>query len=289
MAIAEYGITETSDLAALFNLIYEDSMYVARESNIMVGLVTQRSASGWMSRKLARRPQLTAKAKAEGQDFTDLQKWSKSLDNTLTPGMIMAGTLVTDEDIETDPDDAVRSASQELGVAVAAKIDTDLTADFTLFTTDKGPGAGATAALSYFAAGISYLRANATPNPIRIVCHPYHWFDVWKELGQPAAQKALLGDIANQALRDFFVGNWLSVDWFMSSNIAVNGDSDAVSAIFNPGAMIFDSRRQPKHEEERDITRQAWEYVISAGYAHGLRQSEFGVKFTADATEPTGA
>jgi hypothetical protein len=280
------GLTTVSDLNELFNLIYEDSLYVARESNIMTGLVTNYSASGWMTRKLTWRPQLTAKEKPEGQDFTDVQKWDKTAGAQFVPATVMAGVLITDEEIETDPEDTKRSAAQELGNAMAAKIDRDIAGDFKLLTRDKGPGAGTAATLTKFATCISVLRASSIANPIRIVCHPYHWFDVWKELGQPAATQALLGDLANQALKDFFVGNFLSVNWFTSSNIEVDANDDAVSAVFNPGALAFDSRKPPTPEQERDITRLAWEYVISAGYAHGLRRDDSGVKYTADATEP---
>ena len=45
------AISTVSDLNSLFNLIYEDAVFVAREQNLMVNLVRNFSARGWMSRK----------------------------------------------------------------------------------------------------------------------------------------------------------------------------------------------------------------------------------------------
>jgi hypothetical protein len=280
------GISDIASLNSLFESIYEDAMFIARESNIMTNLVKHYSAKGWMVRVFSRYPEITAKAKAEGVDFTDPTVWSRTEGVNLTPAMIMAQAILTDERIDTDPEDARHTAAQELGDAIATKIDRDLVSDFGAFTRDKGPGAGESATVGKFAAAISVLRNSKTPNPIRIVLHPFHWFDVWSELGQPAATKAFLGDLANQALKDFFVWDWLNCAWFSSANIGVDANADAVSAVFNPQAIAFDSRKRPEREVERDASRLAYEYNISAGYAHGVIRDEFGVKYTADATEP---
>ena len=281
------AMTTVSDLNSLFNVIYSDTLFVARETNLMTSLVTNYSAAGWMARKIAQRPQIAAQSIADGTDFANPTTFGRTLKATLTPGEVIAQVVLTDQDIETDPDDARRDAATEMGGAVATKIDSDLAADFASFTTDKGPGAGSSATISTFAAAVSVLRSNKAPMPLYVVCHPFHWHDVWVQLGQPGANQAFLGDIANQALRDFYVGRWINVLWFTSSNIAVDDNADAVSAIFNPQALAFDSRRSPRLEPERDASLRAWELNMTAGYAHGVRRNEFGVKYTADATEPT--
>jgi hypothetical protein len=111
--------------------------------------------------------------------------------------------------------------------------------------------------------------------------------DVWVELGQPGANQALLGDVANQALRDFFVGRWVNVLWFVSANIAVDASDDAISGVFNPGAIGFDVRKPVMMEPERDASLRAWELNATAGYAKGVIRDAFGAKYIADATEPT--
>lgn len=93
--------------------------------------------------------------------------------------------------------------------------------------------------------------------------------------------------MANEALRSFYVGNWLAAQWFTSANISVDVDDDAVGAIFNPQALAFDSRKAPMLEPERDASLRAWELNMSAGYAYGIRRTAFGVKVTHDATTPS--
>lgn len=281
------AITQVSDLNSLYNNIYERALFVARETNIMTNLVRTFSATGFMVRKFATRPVVTAQEKAEGVDFANPTTMGRTLLATLTPATVMAQALLTDEDRDTDPDSAINDAAQEMGGAIATKIDVDLCADFANFTTDVGPGAGQTATIAKAAVAVSILRNNIAPNPIYSVWHPYHWHDLWVELGQPATTKAFLGDVANQALKDFYVGNWINVQHFVNANIDVDGSDDAVSGIFNQNALGFDSRQAPMLEPERDASRKATELNMSAAYAHGVIRNVYGVKYTADATTPT--
>jgi hypothetical protein len=280
------AISTVADLNSLYNLIYEDALFVARETNLMVGLVRNFNGTGYMARKIGIRPTITAQLKPEGVDFQNPTLWDKELKATLTPSVAFAQVLLTDEQMQTDPDSARTDAAMELGGAIGTKIDVDLVTLFGSLTTDKG-AAGASLTIAKCAAAISVLRNNLAPNPLYVVLHPYGWHDVWIELGQPASQKAFLGDMANEALRSFFVGGWLSATWFTSANIAVDGSDDAVSGIFNPQALGFDSRESPSLEPERDASRKAVELNMSAGYAVGVVRSEYGVKLTHDATEPT--
>lgn len=280
------AITTISDLNSLYNLIYEDALFVARESNIMTGLVRNFAATGYMARKIAIRPQITAQVKAEGVDFQNPTTFGRTLKATLTPQVVMAQALLTDEDVATDPDNARQDAAQELGMAVSTKIDVDLVTLFQSFTETKSAGSSALT-ISEVAAAISVLRYNSAPNPLYVVLHPYGWYDVWVELGQPASQKAFLGDVANEALNSFFVGGWLSATWFTSSNVPASG-TDAYSGVFNPQALGFDSREAPTMEPERDASRKATELNMSAGYAVGIIRQEFGAALIHDITEPTG-
>ena len=281
------AVTAQSDLSSLFNSIYEDALFVARETNIMTNLVTNYSARGWMARKVSTRPTVSAASVADGVDYANPTTFGLTALATLTPGEVIAQVILTDQMIETDTNDAMRDAAQELGNAVGTKIDSDLVGTFSSFTTDKGDGANATATIANFAAAVSVLRNAKVPNPVYVVAHPYHWHDVWVELGQPGANQAFLGDVANQAMRDFYVGRWINVLWFIDANISVDGNADAISGVFNPGALAFDSRKAPTLENERDASLRAWELNMTAGYAYGVRRSTFGVKFTADATEPS--
>jgi len=212
---------------------------------------------------------------------------SKSTQATFTPGEVIAQALLTDQNMETSPEDEVAAASFELGSAIATKIDTDLIALFPSLAVDLGPGAGTAADLQSFADCIAYLRNAKAMGTIQIVAHPYHWHDIWTQLGQPAATMDFLGDMANQAMRQYFVGLFLGAQWYISANISVDTNDDAISGIFVRDALAFDSRRAPRLEPERDASLRGTELNMTAGYAVGTLRSEWGCEYTADATAPS--
>ena len=282
------AVTQVSDLNSLFNTIYDRALFVAREQNLMAPLVTQKSATGWMDRKVPIRPQITAVSVAETEDFNSPTTFGKSPKATLTPGEAMAQVVLTDRDMETDPDSAPGDAAFELGGAIATKVDVDLLGLFTSFTTDKGTGAGNAATVATIGAAVAVLtnaKALQYGQPVGVL-HPYHWHDIWVELGQPAATYSNLQEFTTAALRDYFVGDLLGVNFYRSANIVVDGSDDAISAFFVKAALMLDTRRAVRLETERDASARAYEMNITAGYAVGIVRDEFGVKYTADAATP---
>ena len=283
------AVTQLSDLNSLFNTIYERAMFVAREANLMTNLVRNVGAQGWMDRNVSIRPQVSAVSVGETEDFNSPTTFGKSTLATLSPGEIAAQVVLTDRDMETDPDGARADAEFEMGMAVATKIDTDLLGLFTSFSIDKGDGANATATFENFAAGVAVVNntTKRSDGNASAVLHPYHWHDLWLELGKPAATYTNLQDVTSQALRDYYITTLLGgVRIFTSSNISVDGSDDAISGIFTRNAIWLDTRRAARMEPERDASARAWELNINAGYAYGLVRSTYGVKFTADATAP---
>lgn len=286
-ARAWYAISKVSDLNSLFNSIFEDAMFVARDTGLMVGLVTTYAAQGMAARKISVYPSFTAQETSEGVDYSNAQTLDKTLVATLTPKIVKAQAILTDERMMTDPQGARTDAAVEMGGAVATKIDLDLVSEFPNLTTDKGT-AGSALTIRRCAAGLAVLRKNNVRGPFSVVLHPYGWHDVWVELGQPTANQAFLGDTANQAMRDYGVGSFLSAAWYTDANIPnVSGTVDVVSAVFSRQAFAIDVRTAPEMEPERDASLSAWELNIRARYATGTRRPTYGVKLTHDATEPT--
>lgn len=172
------AVSTISDLNSLFNEIFEDSMFIVREQNIMTMLVRTFSAMGWQDRKFSIRPEVTAVTVGEGVDFSGATTWGKTLLATFTPAEIIDQVILTDRQIDTDPDSARQDAAFEMGNAITTKIDVDLCSTFDDFTTDKGAGAGSAATISSAAAAISVLRNKKIPNPLYAVWHPYHWHNL---------------------------------------------------------------------------------------------------------------
>ena len=283
------AITKYSDISSYVNNIYERSLFVVREMNLMAGLVSNYSAQGGMPRTFSTRPEVTAETVSDGVDYSNPTSFGKSTVGTLTPSEAIAQVLLTDQNRETDPDGAQNDAATELGRAIASKIDSDLCAIFDSFATDKGDGAGNSATIANMAAGIAVVRHNMkAAGPINVVFHPYHWHDIWVEIGQPAATYSNMADLTSQAMRDYYVGSLLGVRIFISSNVKDLGGDDFVSGIFAPESIALDTRRPYRLEPERDASLRAWELNATAGYAVGLgKRPTFGVGFTADAAEPS--
>jgi hypothetical protein len=278
----------------LYPDIYEDTLFVAREMNLMAAMVTNYSASGWMDRHIGIYPQMTARTIDEDQDFVNPTQWTKSTAVTLTPGEIVTGVELTDRRITTDPEDARRSSSSEMGAAIAYKVDTDILGNFSSFASTVGY-AGSALGIERCAAAMSELRAVPVNNPLSYVLHPFAWHDVWVELGKPEANFAFLGDIANEAMRGFYVGSWMNATWFTSANIARGTITDSVrgtagtagyNGLFHRESLALDVRRAPRLEADRDITKRAWELVMTMGYAHGVRRDNWGCALVAELSSP---
>jgi len=282
------AMTTYSDISSFINSIYERSLFVVREMNLMSNLVENYSAQGWMTRTFSTRPEISAETVSDGVDYTNATSFGKSSVGTLTPQEAIAQVVLTDRNVESDPDGARNDAATELGSAIATKIDEDLVSVFSSLSVDAGAGAGSPATIATFAEAVALLKvAKAPTTNLNAVVHPYHWHDVWVELGQPAATYSNLGDAMNEALRDYFMGRFLALNWYTSTNISVDASDDAISGVFSRQALALDMRRAYRLEPERDASLRAWELNATAGYAYGLGpRPAFGVKYTADATAP---
>lgn len=111
--------------------------------------------------------------------------------------------------------------------------------------------------------------------------------DIWVLLGQPAANQAFLGETANEAMKAYAVGMFLSAQWFIDANISVDSSDDAIGAVFHREALALDTRKAPTLEIERDASLEGWELNLTAWYGVAERRDSFGVKIISDATEPT--
>ena len=279
--------TVSSVTSTLINDIIEDALFVLREVTIMPALVTNYTGQGTSVRRVPIFGQASATEVAEGVDFSAATELTKTQQASFTPKTEMVQYILTDERVETDPDNVQSAAAMEMGGALGEEVDKDLLALFSGFSSDKGPGAGNTATIADAGAAISVLRNNKVREALSAVWHPYHWHDLWTELGQPAATYDFLGDVANQALREFFVSNWMGIGHFISANISVDGSDDAVSGVFGRSALALDTRRRPTAEVERDASLRAFELNLHMWYAVGELRDNHGMAYTADASEPS--
>ena len=283
-------ISTYSDITAYVNTIFNDSLFVARETGLMLNLVSILRAQGLAPRTIPLWSQAAVTEGAEGVDYSGTQTMDKSTAATITPKIAKTQYKFTQARYATDPDAVQAAAAREMGAAIAEHVDSDLVDLFSSFTSDQGT-AGSALTLQRCANGMAVLRTNKTRGPYSYVLHPYGWQDIWTELGQPATNQALLGDVANQALRDYYVMRMVNADWYTDANISIDGSDDAVSAVFNRESIVFDERQAPIMLYDFDAS------VLGGGghelneeiwYGVGVQRAGYGVALTHDASAPTG-
>lgn len=277
----------TDVAAALIPRIIEDAYFIAEQVVLMPGIVTNFTASGTTARSIGRYDQGTAAEVGEGSAVGSYSHAAKSVAQTLTPKTAQIEDLLTDDRVNTDEQDAAIASSRRMGLALGRKIDKDLVDVFASANIKKG-NAGSAVTIATAAAAISVLRKNNTPNPIYAVWHPYHWHDVWVELGQPVTQKAFLGDVANEAMRDYYVGDFLGAMHLIDSNIDKFGGTagTAHSGIFHPLGIALDTRTPITFESIRVPAKRATEIVGYVQYGVGENQEEHLAAVIGDVTEP---
>ena len=281
------AFTQVSDIQTptdYIQKIYEDAMFVARENELMSSLVTNLSGQGIAPRVASEYSTATISAVNDDDDLTS-QSFKPTVLSTLTPSEVGAQYLITDQRMESDPMSVMQSAAQELGFAMANKIENDLLSNFSSFTGGTAGVAGSTLTWGRFFAAVSQLRAQNAPGPYYAVMHPYQWHDLSKEAAISGLQNApAFGDavMANRV-----VGRAYDTSIFISSNVDINASDDATAGIFAPMALALDVRRAPRIERERDASRRADEINLSAVYAHGTWRPKFGVQLISDCTIPT--
>ena len=251
----ELATTTVTDLSSLFPGIFEDALFVARDRNLMTNLVTQYSATGYATRTVGIWNTAEVLQVDDGVDFTTNRKFSKSTKATFTPYQYRSQFILTDAMVETDADaaSASASASNELGAAMAQYVDKALIGVFSSFSNSKA-SAGNPLTFNHVAAANAVIRQNQASGQASVVLHPYQWYDVWVELGRPAATYQFVGDVANQAMRDYVVGSWLGMMWYQTANIEADASDDAIGAVFTRDALAMDTRKPPYFEDQRDAS-----------------------------------
>jgi hypothetical protein len=281
------SLNPSSDISAFISTIFEGAILVARENNVMTGLVrTFNDRTGVAVRQNSQYGGATMNAIAETDDLVG-QAFTPSSIATLTPSEVGAQYFLTDTRRESDPFSVQADASTDLGMAMATKIETDLLGVFSSFTGGTVGAAGTTLTWGHVFAMESILRAKHAPAPYFLVLHPYQWHPLAKAAVVSGASQTIAPSVAEQVNQSFWVRTVANVNIFVTSNLTVDASDDAVCGMFSRDALALDMRRAPRLEPDRDPSRRGYELNISAMYAKGVWRPTFGVKGTFDAAVPT--
>ena len=247
--------TTSTTLDDLFVAIIANARYTAEEQSLMMGLVTQYNI-GSQAGKTIQVPKYPAIAAADLTEGTDMSSTTVSTTSvSVTVGEVGAQVLLTDVATMGAGNPAVELGTV-LGNAIATKMDKDLLALFTSFSTGLGAaGQEITVADLFKAAAI--LRANKVTGAIAAVVHPYVAYQIKSGLTNTFANPNG-GDSQNEAMRNAYVGQLAGMNVYESANVAVDGDGDSIGAVFAPEALAIALKKDFNIEPQRDASLRAF-------------------------------
>jgi len=280
-------LNPSSDITSFINTVFEAAILVARDNNVMTGLVRAfNDRTGVAVRQNSQYGGATINSIAETDDLVG-QSFTPSSIATLTPAEVGAQYFLTDTRVESDPFTVRNDASMDLGLAMATKFETDLIGNFTSFSSGTIGAAGSAITWSYFFNMEAILRNAKAPYPYFALLHPYQWNVLAKAASVAGTRTNAADPLLEQVNSMYFVRQVGGVYVFVSSNITPDASDDAYCGMWSRDAIALDMRRQPRIEPERDASRRGWELNLSALYAHGVWRPTFGCAGLFDAATPT--
>ena len=271
--------TTSSTISELYTEIVAEALFVAQEQSIMRGLVRNYSiAGGGKSVEVPIYATVSAGAVSEASDLSNTAVNPSSV--TITASEVGIMTTLTDLARNSASRNVAADIGRLFGESIATKIDTDIAALFTGFSTEKGPGAGAEITVQDLFECAAELKTNKAPGPYYGVFHPKQIFNVKKSLTNTFVGRDT--ELSNEAMRTGFVGNVAGIQIFESSNIAVDGSDDSIGGVFSQDALGLAMMQDLKIESQRDASLRADEIVATAVFGVGELHDSYGVKITAD-------
>jgi N4-gp56 family major capsid protein len=274
----------TTTLNDLLPAITAEAMFVANERSIMRGLVKNYSipASNGKTITVPIYPTQSAAALTEGNEVSNTEVSTNGV--TLTVSTVAIRTIVTDLVRASAASNVVADMGRLFGEAIAKKMDQDLLALFSGFSTGVG-GASTAMSAALVAQAVARLRANAVPSDaLACVVNPYVAYDLKANLTNTFANPNA-GIIQNEAMQMGYVGTLFGVPVFESSNIADTGTAgDYVGAVFHRDALGLAMIGDINIETQRRASFVGDDIVASAHYGVGELYDGYGVKITADSS-----
>lgn len=272
--------TTSATLDDLFVNIVAQARFTAEEQSLMLGLVTQYNIAGQAGKtvQVPKYPAITAADLTEGTAPSDTDVSTSSV--TVTCAEVGNSVLLTDL-AAMGAGNPAEELGTVLGNAIATKIDSDLIALFSGFSTGFGAAAAEITVADLFKAAAT-LRANKVTGSMAAVVHPYQAYQLKAGLTNTFSNPNG-GDLQNEAMRNGYVGSIAGIDVYESANVSIDGNDDAVAGVFAPEALAIAIKRDFNLETQRNATRRGTEMVATAIYGVAELDDSFGVKITADA------
>lgn len=272
----------TTTLNDLLPSIVAEALFVASERSIMRGLVRNYNVGLGSGKTITvpTYPLITAAGVAEG---TDLSNTAVSTGGAvLTVSEVGLMTTVTDLAQRASASNVIADVGRLFGESIARKIDTDLTALFSGFSTALGDGTTQITAAKIAEAIAKLRNAGVAGSDLYCVVNPLIAYDLKSNLTN-AYVNPNGGLIQNEAMSQGFVGTLFGVPVFESSLVSeTNGDS--VGAVFHKDALGLALMQDISIETQRDASLRATELVATAVYGVGELFDSYGIGLNFDSS-----
>lgn len=281
------SLNPSSDISSYINTIWEASILVARDNNVMSGLVrTFNDRTGVAGRQNSQYGGATVNSITETTDLVG-QAFTPASIATLTPSEVGAQYFLTDTRVESDPFAVRNDAATDLGGAMATKMETDLISSFSSFTGGTVGTAGSAITWQKFFNAEALLRQQKAPYPYYCAMSPYQWNVLASAASVAGTRTNASNSLMDEVNNNFFVRAVGGVLVFVSANITSDANDDATGGMWSRDALALDMRRAPRIEVERDASRRGWELNLSSVYAYGVWRPRFGIKMIFDNAVPS--
>ena len=271
--------TTSSTISELYTEIVAEALFVASEQSIMRNLVRNYTiAGGGKSVEVPIYATVSSSAVSEASDLSNTAVNPSSV--TITASEVGIMTTLTDLARNSAGRNVAGDIGRLFGEAIARKVDADLSALFTGFSTERAGGAGNELTVADIFEAVADLRTANAPAPYYGVFHPKQIFNVKKSLTNTFVGRDT--ELSNEAMRSGFVGSIAGVQIFESSNISVDGSDDSIGGVFSQDALALAMMQDLKLETQRDASLRADEIVATAVYGVSEIHDTYGVKLTAD-------
>ena len=276
--------TTSSTLSELYTNITQEAIFTFQETSVMRPLVTLYPLMG--SGKVAEVPVYPAISAAAVNEATDLSNTAVNPTSaTITASEIGVMTTLTDLGASSASRNVGADLGKLFGEAIAKKVDTDLCALFSSFTTNTGGAAGTELTADLLFKAQAQLRTLSVPAPYYGVFHPKALFNLKKTLTQAgySGTATAISEIGNEALRNGYIGRIAGIDVFENANLSIDGSDDSIGGVFHPASIGLAMKEDFKVETQRDASLRATEIVASIVYGKAVVKESFGAAITTDA------
>jgi len=270
----------TTTLNDLLPQIVAEAMFVFSERSIMRGLVKNYNLGTGNGKTITVPiyPRQTAATLTEGDEIPNTAVSTTGATLTITTAAIR--TLVTDLAVASAPSNVVADLGRLFGEAVARKVDTDLTAQFSLLNAGFGDYTGQITAASIFQA-VAKLKAAAVPTDGMVcVLHPEIAYDLKSALtaaGNTPFTAGAYSEVSNEAMRMGYVGQLAGIPIYETSNIANTGTAgDYAGAVFHTDAFGIAMIGDISIETESRASFLGTDVVGACHYGAGILQNAYG-------------